>query len=119
MSGKFRGLLFLVAIIVPTHSITSKAGDVLPSASPSAAASHSETHSSQERSKIMPARKDEETAARAPGVVNWDPPTKRDLVERALRDGMTDPAQIVEKARNRKVTMTIEEVLRIKAELEK
>jgi hypothetical protein len=67
----------------------------------------------------MSKRKDHETAAPAPGVVNWDPPAKRDLVERALSDGMTDPAKIVEWAGNYKVTMTIEEVLRLKAELEK
>ncbi len=65
----------------------------------------------------MPKRKDHETTA--PGVVNWDPPAKRDLVERALSDGMTDPAKIVEWARNYNVTMTVEEVLRIKAELKK
>ena len=55
----------------------------------------------------------------APAVVNWDPPAKRDLVERALSDGMTDPAKIVEWARNYKVVMTIEEVLQFKAELKK
>jgi hypothetical protein len=32
---------------------------------------------------------------------------------------MTDPAKIVEWAKNYKVTMTVEEVLRIKAELKK
>jgi hypothetical protein len=53
------------------------------------------------------------------GVVNWDPPTKRDLVERALSDGMTDPAKIVEWASNHDVAMTVEEVLRLKAELQK
>jgi hypothetical protein len=67
----------------------------------------------------MPKRKDHETAATAPGVVNWNPPAKRDLVERALSDGMTDPAKIVAWAKNYKVTMTVEEVLRIKAELKK
>jgi hypothetical protein len=67
----------------------------------------------------MSKRKDHENAAPAPGVVNWDPPKKRDLVERALSDGMTDPAKIVEWAGNYKVTMTVEEVLRLKAELEK
>jgi hypothetical protein len=67
----------------------------------------------------MSKRKDRNGAALAPGVVNWDPPAKRDLVERALSDGMTDPAKIVEWAHNYKVTMTVEEVLRLKAELEK
>jgi len=57
--------------------------------------------------------------AAAPGVVNWDPPPKRDLVERALSDGMTDPAKIVAWAKNYNVTMTVEEVLRLKAELGK
>lgn len=54
----------------------------------------------------------------APDVVNWAPPSKRDLVQRALSDGMTDPARIVEWAQNYKVSMTVEEVLRLKAELE-
>jgi len=67
----------------------------------------------------MSKRKDRETAAPASGVVNWDPPAKRDLVERALSDGMTDPAKIVEWAVNYKVTMTVEEVRRLKAELQK
>ena len=58
-------------------------------------------------------------AASAPEVVNWNPPAKRDLVERALSDGMTDPAKIVEWAANYKVKMTVEEVLRLKAELQK
>lgn len=65
----------------------------------------------------MPKRTRHETAGTASGVVNWDPPAKRELVERALSDGMTDPAEIVEWAKNYKVTMTVEEVLRIKAEL--
>ena len=52
-----------------------------------------------------------------PGVVNWDPPAKRELVQRAVSDGITDPAKIAEWARNYKVTMTLEEVRRIKAEL--
>ncbi|MEI9984979.1 MAG: hypothetical protein WDN69_18300 [Aliidongia sp.] len=55
----------------------------------------------------------------APAVVNWDPPAKRDLVERALSDGMTDPAKIVEWAKTYKVTMTVDEVVRLKAELQK
>ena len=67
----------------------------------------------------MSKRKDRETAAPPSGVVNWDPPAKRDLVERALSDGMTDPAKIVEWAVNYKVTMTVEEVRRLKAELQK
>jgi hypothetical protein len=55
----------------------------------------------------------------APAVVNWDPPAKRDLVERALSDGMTDPAKIVKWAETYKVTLTTEEVVRLKAELQK
>jgi hypothetical protein len=66
----------------------------------------------------MSQRKDQPDV-QAPGVVNWDPPKKRDLVERALSDGMTDPAKIAEWARNYKVTMTAEEVLSLKAELGK
>jgi len=67
----------------------------------------------------MPVREDHEMATTASSVVNWDPPAKRDLVERALLDGITDPAKIVKMAKDYKVTMTIEEVLRIKAELQK
>jgi hypothetical protein len=67
----------------------------------------------------MPKREDHETPATAPAVVNWNPPAKRDLVERALSDGITDPVKIVAWAKNYKVTMTVEEVLRIKAELKK
>jgi len=67
----------------------------------------------------MPARKNEETATGAGDVVNWDPPKKRELVQSALHGQITDPAEIVEWARkNYKMTMTIEEVLRIKKELE-
>jgi len=51
MSGKFHGLLFLIAIAVPTHSITSKAEDVLPAA-PLAATSHSETLSSHSQEAV-------------------------------------------------------------------
>jgi hypothetical protein len=50
-------------------------------------------------------------------VVNWDIPKKRELVERALSDGMTDPARIVKWAKNYKVTMTVKEVREIKAKL--
>ena len=67
----------------------------------------------------MSKRSAPETATTESGVVNWDPPAKRDLVERALSDGMTDPAKIVEWAKNYKVTMTVDEVLRLKAELGK
>jgi hypothetical protein len=60
-----------------------------------------------------------EDAAQEPGVVNWDPPATRDLVERALSDGMTDPAKIIEWASDHGVALTVEEVLRLKAELQK
>jgi erythromycin esterase-like protein len=60
-----------------------------------------------------------ENAAPEAGAVNWDPPAKRDLVERALSDGITDPAKIIEWAANYDVAMTVEEVLRLKAELQK
>lgn len=52
-------------------------------------------------------------------VVNWDPPSKRDIVERAVSDGMTDPAKIVKWAKDRNVTMTVDEVNRLKAQLKK
>ena len=67
----------------------------------------------------MSKRSAPETAATESGVVNWDPPAKRDLVERALSDGMTDPAKIVEWARNYQVTLTVEEVVTLTAELKK
>ena len=51
-------------------------------------------------------------------MVNWDPPSKRELVERALSDGMTDATEIVAWAVNYKVTMTIEEVEKLREELE-
>ena len=109
MSGKFLGLLFLIAIAVPTHSITCKA----EGRAPLEAASHSDAPPSQKASKTMPVQENHEV------VVNWDPPTKRDLVEIALHAGMTDPAKIVKYAKKRRVTMTVEEVLRIEAELKK
>lgn len=72
----------------------------------------------------MSKRNEAERGSAEPGavnseVVNWDPPSKRDLVERALSDGMTDPAKIVEWARNHRVTLTDEEVRKIQAELKK
>jgi hypothetical protein len=70
----------------------------------------------QERITSMSKRKGQENAA--PGrAVNWDPPPKRDVVERALSDGVTDPAKIVELARNYNLTMTVEEVRQLIAEL--
>ena len=53
------------------------------------------------------------------GVVNWDPPAKRDLVERAVSDGMTDSAEIVKYAKTRDLTLTVKEVDAIRAELAK
>ena len=67
----------------------------------------------------MSKRKNNETSTPQPGVINWDPPKKRDLVERAVSDGMTDPAKIAAWARDYQVTMTVEEVLRLMAELKK
>jgi hypothetical protein len=63
--------------------------------------------------------KDRGKTASAPEVVNWNPPAKRDLVERALSDGISDPAKIVEWAASHKVKMTVEEVRRLTAELGK
>ena len=71
--------------------------------------------SAQQQPATTPAK----DGSSAPAAVNWDPPSKRDLVERALSDGMTDPAKIVEWAKNYKVTMTVDDVLRLKAELGK
>ncbi|MCL2589498.1 MAG: hypothetical protein FWD67_01150 [Betaproteobacteria bacterium] len=69
-------------------------------------------HSTACRAEDAPALPASENNAQ--GVVNWTPPTKRALVERALSDGMTDPARMVEWARNYNVTLTVAEVLRIK-----
>lgn len=52
-------------------------------------------------------------------VVNWDPPSKRDLVERAISDGMTATADIIAFAKGKEVHLTAEEVEHIKAELQK
>jgi hypothetical protein len=68
-----------------------------------------------ERISAMSKRKGQQNAE--PGVVNWDPPPKRDVVERALSDGMTDPARIVEWAKDYNLTMTVEEVRGLIAEL--
>lgn|GEM_PF-1896500 len=108
-------LVGLVALALPMHSIPGKAEDVRPSAAPS----RSEPHSLQQRDKTMPAGEKHPSATPTSGVVNWDPPTKRDLVERAVSDGMTDPARIVDWAKNYKVTMTVEEVLQIRKDLAK
>ena len=64
----------------------------------------------------MPHRKDR-TSDDAAGVVNWNPPEKRELVQRALSDGMADPHKIVEWAKNYNVSMSVEDVSRIAAEL--
>ena len=50
-------------------------------------------------------------------VVNWNPPSKEELVSRAISDGMTDPAKIVEWAKSRDVKLTVKEVRAIKAKL--
>jgi hypothetical protein len=72
----------------------------------------------QERITAMSKRKGQQNAApEPPGVVNWDPPPKRDVVERALSDGVTDPARIVEWAKDYNLTMTVEEVRQLIAEL--
>jgi hypothetical protein len=71
----------------------------------------------QERVTAMTKRKGQQDTAPAPGAVNWDPPPKRDVVERALSDGVTDPAKIVEWAKDYNLTMTVEEVRQLIAEL--
>jgi hypothetical protein len=55
----------------------------------------------------------------APGAVNWNSPPKREIVERAMSDGITDPARIVSWAKNYKVDLTIEEVRHLQKELKK
>jgi hypothetical protein len=52
-------------------------------------------------------------------VTNPNPPAKRELVERALSDGLTDPAKIAAWARGRGVDMTAEEAAALKADIEK
>jgi hypothetical protein len=71
----------------------------------------------QERVTAMTKRKGQQDTVPAPGAVNWDPPPKRDVVERALSDGVTDPAKIVEWAKDYNLTMTVEEVRQLIAEL--
>ncbi len=65
----------------------------------------------------MSKQKVPQSAPPAPGVVNWNTPKKRDLVERALSDGITDPAKIIAWAKNRNVAMTVEEVKSLAAEI--
>lgn len=57
--------------------------------------------------------------ASAPGMTNWDPPKKKDIVERAVSDGTTDPDEIVKMAKNYKVEMSVEEVKALIADLKK
>jgi hypothetical protein len=63
-------------------------------------------------------KKDRDTST-ATGDINPEPPSKRDLVERALSDGTTDPAKIIKWASNYDVTMTVDEVVQLKKELSK
>jgi len=67
----------------------------------------------------MPKRNERDSDTSNTGVINWDPPKPRELVERALSDGMTDPVEIATWARNYKLTLTVEEVQRLIAELGK
>ena len=67
----------------------------------------------------MSKSRDGDSAAPTPGVINLNPPAKRDLVERALSDGMTDPAKIVTWAKNYKVSMTLDEVKSLALEINK
>lgn len=59
------------------------------------------------------------STAMSDGVVNWNQPSKKDLVERAMSDGMTNSADIAKWANNYKVTMTAQEVDQIKEGLKK
>ncbi len=63
------------------------------------------------------AQKPEAPPSGAAGVINWATPEKKELVERALSDGQTDPAKIAEWAKDYKVNLTVEEVQKISAEL--
>ena len=54
-----------------------------------------------------------------PHAVNWTPPSKIELVQRALEDGVADPRKIVVFAEQHDVTMTVDEVLAIIAELKR
>jgi hypothetical protein len=67
----------------------------------------------------MSKRKDGKDGPPSGSVVNWDVPSKRDLVERAVSDGVADPAKIVEWARSYKVTLTVDEVVALKKDLGK
>ena len=61
----------------------------------------------------------EKESAESEKVVNWNPPSKLELVERALEDGTTDPKSIVVFAEQHDVKMTVEEVHAIVLELKK
>ena len=67
----------------------------------------------------MSKQKKPKAASPPPAVINWNPPSKKELVERAVSDGMTDASKIVAWASNYKVTMTVDEVRHLMAELKK
>jgi hypothetical protein len=53
-------------------------------------------------------------------VVNWNAPQKKDLVQRALEDGIHDPAKIAKWAKDHyKVDLTTEEIESLKKSLAK
>lgn len=54
----------------------------------------------------------------AQGAVNWGEPSKRDLVERAVSDGLKDAAEIVAFAKSHDVAMTADEVRQHQADLQ-
>jgi hypothetical protein len=122
---RLAALAVAATLLVPvdlTHareSLTNPAILLLETDRPSARTCSFELHATgcrQERITAMSKRKGQENAAPGPAV-NWDPPPKRDVVERALSDGVTDPAKIVERAKDYNLTMTIEEVRQLIAEL--
>jgi hypothetical protein len=124
---RLAALALAMTLLVPAGLAYARANPDSPALStqatdrPSARTCSSEllaTSCRPERIAAMSKRKSQQNAApEPPGAVNWDPPPKRDVVERALSDGVTDPAKIVEWAKDYNLTMTIEEVRQLIAEL--
>jgi hypothetical protein len=87
---------------------------------PPAAREHARTpvHRFPEELNRMTRRDNEPTPPA--GVVNWNAPQKKDLVERAMEDGIHDAAKIAKWAKDHyKVDLTTDEIESIKKSLAK
>jgi hypothetical protein len=87
---------------------------------PPAAREHAETDRrrlSEEEGRMT--RRDNEPTPPS-GAVNWNTPQKKDLVQRALEDGLDDPAKIAKWAKDHyKVDLTTDEIEAFKKSLTK